>query len=215
MWRTLGLVMGLNLVLAGHVCADLPGGHHPRPYPWEDLEVSAPPKVKYSDVRIRLEGIGKYPDQVFCVRYTASVSDASGGNKVSHEVVEVKNSDAVTLNTDGNLQVLTMKRDEFKGLAKADPTLRWMNAETKGVMVADAQLPRDEPLLVITCKVTVKSGFLFLTKSKLTVQVVSDNRHGRLPLPPIWALGIVTSLLMTGLGLWFTRRRTWNTLSGA
>src|SRR5207249_4341272 len=119
---------------------------------------------------------------------------------IHNEIIEVKESDVITLtNTNGNLQLLTMKRDEFTRHAKADPTLHWMNAGTKGVMVADAQLPADEPPLVKTCKVTLKRGFLGLVKSKLAVEIVPDKRRGQMFLPPIWVLGIVGSLLLAGL----------------
>ncbi len=212
MRRTAQLAIGLGLLLAGQVCADMPGGHHPRPDFHLDLEErQRPPEmIKYSDAQVRVEGIEKYPDQVFCISYATSAASPSGQALISHEVLEVRNSDPITLkNTDGKLQLLTMKRDEFKVRAKGDQTLHWMDAGTKGVMVADVRLPAGEPALVTTYKVTLSKGFLFFTKSKLTVELVPDRRRGQLLLPPTWVLGMVGSLLAAGLGLWFTRRPAW------
>src|SRR5207248_1923841 len=144
------LVVGLSLLLVGHVCADIPPGPSPRQEHFRP-QPPAPSEIKYSDARIRFEGIEKFPHQVFCVLYATSIPNPSGRTEIHNEIIEVKDSDAITLtNTNGNLQLLTIKRDEFTRQAKADPTLHWMNAGTKGVMVADAQLPGDEAPLVTT-----------------------------------------------------------------
>jgi hypothetical protein len=199
--------MGLSLLLVGQVCADMPGGHHYRP-PLIFDPPPAPPQIKYSDALVRIAGIEKYPDQVFCVSYATSATSPSGQAEIRREIVEVKTSDTITFkNTDGKLQLLAMKRDEFNRRAKADPTLHWLDAGTKGVMVAHT-LMADEPPMVTTCKVTVSKGFLWL-KSKFTVETLPDRRRGQLLLPPTWVLGMVGSLLAAGLGLWFTRRPVW------
>src|ERR1700680_2278567 len=97
MVRALLVATGVGLLLIGGVRADIP----------------LPPDIKYVDPRVSFEGVDKYPDQVFFLRY---LTFTGGPGRTPYTLVEVKDTKPFNLNAQRrliNVQLLTMKRDDY------------------------------------------------------------------------------------------------------
>ncbi len=192
MFRHCALVLGVSMFVVASSRGDLP----------------LPNDIKYIDPRVSFDGIDQYPDQVFYLRF---ITFSGGPNGVPPTLIEVKDSKAFNLNAQRrltNMQLLTMNRDAFNKLAKDDAKLKFMNDKTEGVVAANLKAPPT------TAPVTTKEGPVTtyrvkLKDGKLTVEPVEEKKRSQaLPkVPPLWVVGIVGSLCMAALGLWFTRRR--------
>ena len=193
MARTLGLGLGVILLVVGSVRGDVP----------------LPPDIKYVDPRVSFEGIDKYSDQVFFLRF---ITFTGGPGGAPPTLIEVKDTKAFNLKAQrriANMQLLTMNRDEFNKRAKSEEPSKWLNDKADGVVSANLTAPsttasssaKEAP--VTQYRVQLKEG-------KLTVEKLEEKK-GSLASPPglapLWVIGLVGSLSLASLGLWFVRRR--------
>jgi hypothetical protein len=193
MVRTLVLATGISVLWIGGVRADIP----------------LPPDIKYVDPRVSFEGIDKYPDQVFLLRY---LTFTGGPGKTPYSLVEVKDGNPFNLNAQRrliNVQLLTMKRDDYEKRAKDNPPSKWLDDKTEGVVVAKlATPPTTAPSTVKEAPVTQYR--VEFKDGKLTAEKLEEKKGSLASppgLPPVWAVGLVGSLCVASLGLWFVRRR--------
>jgi hypothetical protein len=154
------------------------------------------------------EGIDKHPDYVFHLYYY--------GYFTERNVIEVQDAKAFKLEFKRKdripevayIALKAMERKEFDKRKKADPELKWLDdPKAEGVLIAKLPLPDTTAPISVkeapasTWRITLKDG-------KLTAEKVEDKkRDEKRPtgLLPIWAIGIVGSLSMAWLGVWYAR----------
>lgn len=197
MWRILLFAFSLCLVFASSASADLP-----RP---------PNPGIKVVQPRVRFEGVDKYGDHVFFLKY-----NSGDGNPFATPpwTVEVKDSKAFTLYGTGkrivNMHVLAVERQEYEQRKAENPKLDWLSDKTPGVLKANITAPstsgsvKDTEVPVTEYRVTLGDGKLSvenLPKEKRTSEAPPGGRA------PTWVAAIACALSFTFLGLWFARRR--------
>jgi hypothetical protein len=179
---------------------------------------AGPPQVpkgrKVIEPAVRFEGIDKHPDYIFHLQYGAAYFGA--------RTVELKDAHPVKVTFQGSgflsrgdrypavsyMALLAMQRNDFDRRKKDDPSLKWLNAETKGILEAKLTPPETtapvtvKDIPVTTYRVTLKDG-------KLTAEKVEEKKNAAIEpaggMPP-WMFGIISSLSMVWLGIWFARR---------
>ncbi|MBI3821977.1 MAG: hypothetical protein HY289_04770 [Planctomycetes bacterium] len=188
----LAVLVGAGVVFANAGPAPLPKGR----------KVVEPP--------VRFEGIDKHPDHVFHAYYCAVYFGC--------KLVEAKEGESIKLSFKGDmfkgrvpttrLWLLAMDRKEFEKRKNDDPSLKWLTDTEKkqGVLWAEMKAPDTtapetvKEVPVTTYRVTIKDG-------KLTGTKVEEKKSSALePLLPPWTIGLVGSLSLVWLGLWFARR---------
>ena len=181
---------------------------------------AGPPRLpkgyKVAEPSVRFTGTDKCADHVFYLNNRTAYFD------FGHGLVEVKGSEPITLafktkDYIPNLHVvlLAVERRDFEKRKKEDVSLKWLIDEKYGVLSAKLTPPETtasaaaREIPVTTYRVTLKEGKLSAEKAE---QKKSDagNRSGSLP---PWILGIVSSLSIAWLGIWFARRDATPSLS--
>jgi hypothetical protein len=151
--------------------------------------------------RVSFEGIEKYADHVFYLRFQPN---RDGG---PYQTIEVKDTTPVNLHGGhlSNMSLLAMERKEFDHRAADDPTLNWLSARTGGVMQASLTTPPTRgpdyelQVPVTVYRVTVNSGGLYVQRMP---RIASPAES-----PAMWIAGIVSALSLAMVGIWFARRR--------
>ncbi|HYV36532.1 MAG TPA: hypothetical protein VE988_12545 [Gemmataceae bacterium] len=196
---------------------------------------SGPPKLpedqKRIDPPVRFEGVEKHADYVFYLiaggYYLSPVSvEVKDSNAGVLDFSKGAKSGAPVIST---MVLLAMDRKDFEKRAKddpkpkwlfdrkeiekrasSDPSLKWVHQEVGGFMAAKLDPPA--PTMPITVKdVPVTTYRVTLKDGKLTAEKVEGKKSGEGPqasLLPTWAFGIVSSLSIAWLGIWFARRGT-------
>jgi hypothetical protein len=197
MYRRLAIVLTCSLVMVGAVYANFGPAYLPK-----DRKIAEPP--------VSFEGIDKHADYIFHLYYS--------GTYIGSDLIEVKDANAIILKFKlpkdrvpvvSSMSLLAMDRTEFDKRKKDDPSLKWLNAETKGVLSAKLSPPpttvpvtvKEIPLT--TYRVTLKDG-------KLSAEKVEDEKKGEKEptgLLPTWTFGIAGSVSIAWLGIWVARRR--------
>lgn len=192
MIRALALVFVGSLVFVSVASADIP----------------LPRDLTYIDPRVRFEGIDKYPDQVFYLRFLTFTGGPGG---VPYKLVAVKDTKDFALGAQRrliNMQLLALERKEFEKRAKEDSSLKWLTDKSEGVLAARVNTPsttarRNEKPPVTTYRVTLEDG-------KLKVeQVQSKKTSDATPIRavPMVAVGLALTVSLSWLGIWLVRRR--------
>ena len=194
MYRVILFTLAVSLVSVSAVSADIP----------------LPKNLKYVDPRVRFDGIDKYEDYVFYLRFLTFTGGPAG---VPHRLMEVKDTKAFNLKAErrlGNMSLLAIERKDFDKRSKEDPSLKWLTDKTEGVLAATFNSPsttgsvNDKEVPVTAYRAAIKDG-------KLTVELVKAEKRGDAGpagLMPMWLLAIVGSLSLACLGIWFVRRRS-------
>jgi hypothetical protein len=169
---------------------------------------SVPKGQKRIDPLVRFEGVEQYPDYIFHVR--------CGAVYLGTRWFPVQDAKPFALKFDSFKQsaptlymtLLAMKREDFNKRAKDNPKLDWLTENTPGVLSAKLDAPsvtipveqKDVPLTTYRVK---------LKDDKLSAEKVEDPKTGEGPplgLVPAWTFGLVSSLSIGWLGIWFARR---------
>ncbi|HZZ80485.1 MAG TPA: hypothetical protein VFE62_18420 [Gemmataceae bacterium] len=190
MTRNLVAVVG-TLMMVGAVSADVP----------------LPKDKKYIDPRVKFDGVEKYADHVFYLRF---LTFTGGPARTPYTLREVKDGKPFALNAKRriiNVTLLAMNRKEFAKLSKDDASLKWLSDKTEGVVTANVIAPstvgsadlKEAP--VTTYRVELKDG-------KLSVEMVRDTKRSDAGPLPMWGFGLVLALSIASLGIWFARRRS-------
>ena len=169
-------------------------------------DIPLPPNLQYVDPVVSFEGIAKLvPEYEFRLRYLTFVGGPSG---VPYTYKKVSGESGFALGASRRLidmQLLGLKRDEFQRREKEDPSLRWLNDKTPGVLAAEVQAPstvaeRGRPSPAAEYRVSLKDG-------KLTVERIekAEKKAGAASPWSTWIAGIALSLGIAGLGLWLSR----------
>jgi hypothetical protein len=175
-----------------------------------------PKGQKRVEPQVRFEGTDKHANHVFYVFYSAAY--------FGYQLAEVKEGEPIKLKFDSfkdsdrypqyYLELLALERKDFEERKKADPSLKWLGDKKEGAIIAKAEAPKGtvpshvKDVPVTTYRVTLEVGKL--KAGKVEPQKTSAAEPTEL-LPP-WGFGVVMSLSMVWLGLWFARR---NTVRGA
>jgi hypothetical protein len=197
MSRQLAVSMVCSLVMAGTLWANA----GPPPLP-KDRKVAEPP--------VRFEGIDAHPDYVFHLYFY--------GNFMPEARIEVKDANPFKLDfkrkdrtpTVSYMAIVALRRTDFDKRKQDDPSLKWLTANptTQGALAARLTPPETtvpvtvKEIPVTTYRVTLKDG-------KLSAEKVEQKKSGAANpsgLLPTWTIGIVSSLSIAWLGLWFARR---------
>jgi hypothetical protein len=169
-------------------------------------DIPLPPNLQYVDPVVSFEGIAKLvPEYEFRLRYLTFVG---GPNGVPYTYKKVSGDGGFALGASRRLmdmQLLGLKRDEFQRREKEDPSLRWLNDKTPGVLAAEVSSPstvaeRGRPVPAAQYRVSLKDG-------KLTVERIeeAEKKAGAASPWATWIAGIALSLGIAGLGLWLSR----------
>lgn len=195
MYRVILLTFMLSLVAVSATWADVP----------------LPPNLKYVDPRVRFDGMDKYADHVFFLRF-----QTGNGNPFAApaRVVELKNKGPFPLKAGrriANMVVLAMTRKDFDKRKTDDPAFAWLTKDSTDVQKAMIEAPsttasaKDKQVPVTEYRVDMKEG-------KLTVELLKKDKprseaspDGRLPQV---AFGIFSALSLALFGVWFVRRRS-------
>ena len=167
-----------------------------------------PKDYKVVEPQYMFEGIDKHPDTIFHLYYY--------GLYMPRNVIEVKDAKAIKLEFRPKdrisevtyIALKAMDRKEFERRKKADPELKWLD-DPKAEGVLTAKLPRPNTTAPIAVKDPPASTWRITLDGKLTVEKVEEKkRDEKRPtgLLPLWMFGMVSSLSMTWLGIWFVRR---------
>lgn len=168
---------------------------------------------KVAEPVMSFEGIDKHPDTVFHLYYY--------GYFVKRTLIEVTDSKAIKLDfmrkesapQINYMALKAMDRKEFDKRKKADPELKWFDdPKADGVLTAKLTPPAttvpiaSKEMPAAAYRVTLQDGKLSAEKTE------SKNRDGDRPtgLLPLWTFGIVGSLSIAWLGIWFVRREAAN-----
>lgn len=197
MTRTLALATVCGLTVATVAF----GNAGPAPLP-KNRKVAEPP--------VKFEGVEKATDYVFYLRYSVLYQGST--------LVEVKDSGTLKLDLkfkdripNVNLMVLlAVERKEFEKRKKADPKLDWLTIKTDGVLAVEVPPPpttvpadaKETP--TTTYRVAIKDGKLIAEKVENKQATPKDKEP--VSLLPTWAIGVVCSLSVAWLGVWFSRR---------
>jgi hypothetical protein len=191
MRRALGLAFAFSLFLVSAASADIP----------------LPKDIKYVDPRVKFEGVEKYSDYVFYLRF---LTFTGGPANTPYTLIEVKDDKVFNLNAQRrllNMNLLAMERKEFEKRAKEAPPSKWLTDKTEGILKATVPIPATTaPVTLKEAPVTTYS--VTLTDGKLKAEMVETKKSSAAPVDPssAWILGIVASFSLAWFGLWFVRR---------
>jgi hypothetical protein len=186
------------MTLAGVVLANA----GPAPLP-KGRKVVEPP--------VRFVGLDKHPDYVFHAYFCATYFGCN--------LAEVKEGEPITIKFSkdsfkgrvpaARLYLLALERTEFEKRKKDDPSLTWLTEEKKGNGVLWAELKAPETTAPETVKEVPTTTYrITLKDGKLSGEKMEEKKSSanEALLLPSWALGLVGSVALAWLGLWFTRR---------
>jgi hypothetical protein len=196
MIRTLALAVAALLLTTAAVSAD---GLPPMPR-----------GMKYvRDPQVRFAGFDQHPDYVFFLWYRFSRHpDSKDKDGPPSQIKDVTVPRRLSWGNRSSWTLLAMKRLDFERRAKDASKLDWLTDKTEGVLSAGLPRPSNmapetmEEVPVATYHVTIQDG-------KLSVELENDPRAAP-PLGglvPLWAFGLVGSVAIAWLGLWYVRRR--------
>ncbi len=192
MIRSLLLAVAAQLLTAAAVSAD--GVPH------------VPRGMKYIQPHVRFADLDQYPDYVFFVwnRFLHHpAEDAKDGPPY-----QIKDASALRLswgNRDRHI-LLAMKRLDFERRAQYAPKLDWLTDKTEGVQSVGLRAP-SHLAPVTMAEVPVATYHITFRDGRLAVDLEDDARVTGGLLPP-WAFGLLASVAIAWLGLWFVRRRS-------
>ena len=192
MLRNLLAVIGL-LVIVGVVSADVP----------------LPKDLKYIDPWVQFDGVEKYVDHVFYLRFLTFTGAPM--KKTPFTLREVKNAKPFPLFVRRhltNMSLLAMDRKEFEKRAKEDASLKWLTDKAEGVLEAYLVDTPETAISVKQKEAPVTVYRVALKDGKLTAETVRDKKRSDAGPMPMWGFGLVLALSIAGLGIWFARRRS-------
>lgn len=169
-------------------------------------DIPLPKNLKEFDPRVKFEGVEKYPNHVFYLRYLTFNGNPSG---VPHTLVPVKDATPFNLNAQrrlSNMELLAVDRATIEKLAKTGETNEWLNGKAEGALRASMSTPPTTgPATAKELPVTVYT--INIADGKLTVTTAKNANRGEAPLGlPTWVIGLAASIGVAGLGLWVVRR---------
>jgi hypothetical protein len=172
-------------------------------------DVPLPPDLKYVTPRVRFEGVDKYADYVFYLKYYSGQGNPYASPP---KYIEVKNTDAFDM-TGGrrlvSVQLFAVAREDAARLLAKDSSLAWLSDKTPGLVVASVIAPSTtapasvKEVPVTTYRVTLADG-------KLTVEkVAADKKRTEAPADrlPLVVVGTALAASLALFGLWLARRR--------
>jgi hypothetical protein len=172
-------------------------------------DVPLPPDVKYVTPRVRFEGVDKYAEHVFFLKY-----NAGPGNPLAAPptIVEVKNTEPFEM-TGGrrlaNVHLFAVPRTDVAKLREKDPKMGWLSDSTPGVLKAPLTPPSTTASIKLK-EVPITSYRVVIEEAKLKVELVpAENKRGEAPtnrLPTVVAAS-AAGLSLAIFGVWFARRR--------
>jgi hypothetical protein len=173
-------------------------------------DVPLPPDVKYVTPRVRFEGIDKYADYVFFLKYYSGQGNPFASPP---KYIEVKNTEAFDM-TGGrrivNVQLFAVAREDAAKLQAKDASLAWLSDKTPGVVVASVIAPSTTAPASVK-EVAVTTYRVKLEEGKLTVEKLpADKKRTEAPAGDRLPLAIIGTALAASLalfGLWLARRR--------
>ncbi|QDU25724.1 hypothetical protein ETAA8_07940 [Anatilimnocola aggregata] len=173
-------------------------------------DIPLPSNLEYIKPTVQFVGVDKLPEYVFQLRVFSFAGSPSGA---MHKYTPVKDDKPFTLNVErrlGSVELLAMQRDEFAKRAKADPSLKWLTAETAGVLSAELDPPstvgdkKRKTASITKYTVELKEGKLVVTTEAPPEDPSKNNPPGML-----WwintTLAAILSLALIGFGLYFAR----------
>jgi hypothetical protein len=182
---------------------------------FECADVPLPPNQKYIDPRVQFEGVGKYEDQVFVLKFNTGSGNPFAGPPV---YLDVKNSEPFNLNAQRrlvNMELFAVERKEYEK-HKNEPKKDWLTTKTAGVLSAGINAPgtvapADQKEVPVTrYRVEISDGKLKVEKAA-TEKKQSDaspaEPRSSLANVPSLAVGVALALSMATFGLWLVRRR--------
>jgi hypothetical protein len=166
-----------------------------------------PKDRKVAEPVVRFEGLDQCPDHVFYLYY--------GAVYFGYTWAEVKGSEPIKLNfktkehtPSAYLQLYAMERKAFEKRKKEDPSLKWLYGAKDGVLTAELDPP--ETTIPATAKESPMTTYrVTLGDGKLRGEKVTENKCGAagpFGLLPPFTVGIVSSVSIAWLGIWFARR---------
>lgn len=196
MIRKGALALGVGLVLAG---VALPNAGLP----------TVPKGHKVAEPPVRFEGTDKHADYVFYLHYWTNFGTNALVEVKGAEPIKLKFSDRDNIVPSVHMGLLAVERPEFEKRKKQDPSLKWLAEGKDGVLAAELKATPEtiapatvKEVPVTTYRVTLKDG-------KLSAEKMEPKKSGAANpagMVPSWAFGLVSSLSIAWLGLWFARR---------
>jgi len=199
MSRLCVLAMGGTLLVATAVSANFGPPYLPKDH-------------KIADPSVRFEELDKHQDYIFYVSYGQMYTSKPAAH------IEVKDSKPIKLYLNvtspdrkpvfSYLTLLAMDRKEIEKRKKEDPTLAWFNPKASGLLTVSLAQP--ETSVPVTAKDGVMTSHrIALKDGKLTAEKIEAKGGADEPMAallPTWAFGVVSSLSVAWLGIWFARR---------
>ncbi len=172
-------------------------------------DIALPKDLKQIDPRVRFDGVEKYADHVFVLKFKTF----SGGPAMTpFTTIEVKDSKDFNLKAQRrilDMHLLAVERKDYEKLKKDDSSLNWLTDKMPGVLRANVQTPSTvmsvklKEVPITTYRVSLKDG-------KLSAELVSELKRSEAApegMLPTWTVALAFSLSLAGLGVWFVRRR--------
>jgi hypothetical protein len=171
-------------------------------------DIPLPSNLQYVDPRVAFEGVDKYPDHVFFLRFLTFTGGPSG---TPHRVLEIKNVQPFHLQAQRRLtdmKLLAMDRAEFEKQSQSRGTRDWVTDKTPGILSAEVEepstvAPKNAPAAVSKYRVTLEGN-------KLSVESLGEQKVGDATPrggAATWFAGLSLAAAVTGSGLWFARRK--------
>lgn len=171
-------------------------------------DIPLPKDLKRIEPRVSFEGIEKYPDYVFFLRFSSSPGNPIGA---PHTLLPIKNTNPFVIKPNGRLismHLLAMDRKEYEKRAKADAGLKWLTEKAEGVLSANVSHPETVVSIKIV-DVPVETYLAVIKDKKLTVQNIGKKKGSEI-VPFGWLPnlvgGIALTVSLTWMGLWLIRR---------
>ncbi|MCX7664617.1 MAG: hypothetical protein N2112_03630 [Gemmataceae bacterium] len=191
MVRTAGLAILLSFVAMSSLQADVP------------LDKG----LKYVDPVLAFEGVEKYPDYVFLIRFTSFSGSPVG---VKPTLKPVQNEKPFAMGAQRRLsetQLLAVPKKLYEQKSKDTGSDAWLSEKVEGVLVA----PFDTPSTVgktTDKEAPVNKYTVSIVDGKLIVKSEAKKRTDASPsrLVPLWVVGLVGASSILWLGLWAIRR---------
>ena len=169
-------------------------------------DVPPPPGITFIQPRLQFEGVGKYTDQVFFLKFKTGRNPTY----MVTTIVEVKNSQPFTMASGRILESMSLfavDRKEYDKLKAGDPK-DWLKTSAPGILSTSIDIPstngsvKDKEVPVIRYRISIEGG-------KLTApRVAAEKQQSEAPTgTPNWAVGVGIAFSLTALGQWLVRRR--------
>jgi hypothetical protein len=177
--------------------------------PAASADIALPPGLKYVKPRVQFDGVEKYADHAFFLKFRSSPGNPFAAPPT---YVQVKNAEPFTLEAArriAGLELYALPAKDAEKLRADDPSYKWLDDKTPGVLRASLTPPSTvAPVTVKEAPVTpyrvaIKEGKL--TAIKAEVEKKSEAPHEDRIRTAFAAGALALGLALTGL--WFVRRK--------